>query len=517
MAMRVTAGLCLLHLCLALLRGVAGSEGKEYNRYDFPKDFIFGASTSAYQVEGAALHDGRKPSIYDTFAHRSKYDTRNPDVACDQYHKYKEDVQLMVETGLDAYRFSISWSRLIPDGRGAVNFKGLRYYNNLINELISHGIEPHVTLVHTDLPQVLENEYGGFLNVRIIEDFTSYVDVCFREFGDRVRHWTTFNEANIFVFGGYDAGNTPPSRCSSPFGFINCTKGNSTTEPYIAAHHILLAHAYAVKLYKENYKAKQRGLVGINLLSYHFAPLTDTREDILACQRAYDFLIGWFMHPLTYGDYPEIMKKNVGNRIPVFTKKESKLLKGSFDFIGVNYYYIQKVKDNSMSLTKTPRDLFADMAVKWIFPNSSASPKEFTFPNEPWGFERVLEYYKDVYANPLIFIHENGQAESYNTAIQDQFRVEYLHDHIGRLLDVVRNGSNTQGYFVWSLLDVYELLFSFDATFGLYYVDYNDPNLTRHPKLSQRWYSQFLKGKNATTNIQMNQAEDTTIGARSSI
>uniref|UniRef100_A0A803MPC5 Uncharacterized protein n=1 Tax=Chenopodium quinoa TaxID=63459 RepID=A0A803MPC5_CHEQI len=258
-----------------------------------------------------------------------------------------------------SYRRVISFSQEVDEDPFGAN-------NPLFTSSKTRRIEPHVTLVHTDLPQVLENEYGGFLNVRIIEDFTSYVDVCFREFGDRVRHWTTFNEANIFVFGGYDAGNTPPSRCSSPFGFINCTKGNSTTEPYIAAHHILLAHAYAVKLYKENYKAKQRGLVGINLLSYHFAPLTDTREDILACQRAYDFLIGWFMHPLTYGDYPEIMKKNVGNRIPVFTKKESKLLKGSFDFIGVNYYYIQKVKDNSMSLTKTPRDLFADMAVKWI-------------------------------------------------------------------------------------------------------------------------------------------------------
>uniref|UniRef100_A0A803MPC9 Uncharacterized protein n=1 Tax=Chenopodium quinoa TaxID=63459 RepID=A0A803MPC9_CHEQI len=364
--MRVEVWLCLLHLCLALLRVIARSEGKEYNRYDFPTDFVFGASTSAYQVEGAALEDGRKPSIYDTFAHRLEYDTGNPDVACDQYHKYKEDVQLMVETGLDAYRFSISWSRLIPDGRGAINPKGLRFYNNLINELISHGIEPHVTLLHTDLPQVLEDEYRGFLNPKIIEDFTSYADVCFREFGDRVRHWTTFNEANIFVFGGYDVGNTPPSRCSFPFGFINCTKGNSTTEPYIAAHHILLAHGYAVKLYKDKYKT--------------------------------------------------------------------------------------------------------------------------IFPNEPLSLERVLKYYKDVYENPIIFIHENGQAASYNTSTDDSFRVEYIRDHVESLHNAVRNGSNAKGYFVWSLLDVYELLFGFDYTFGIYYVDYNDPNLTRHPKLSQQCY-----------------------------
>ncbi|XP_021775388.1 beta-glucosidase 31-like [Chenopodium quinoa] len=515
--MRVEVWLCLLHLCLALLRVIARSEGKEYNRYDFPTDFVFGASTSAYQVEGAALEDGRKPSIYDTFAHRLEYDTGNPDVACDQYHKYKEDVQLMVETGLDAYRFSISWSRLIPDGRGAINPKGLRFYNNLINELISHGIEPHVTLLHTDLPQVLEDEYRGFLNPKIIEDFTSYADVCFREFGDRVRHWTTFNEANIFVFGGYDVGNTPPSRCSFPFGFINCTKGNSTTEPYIAAHHILLAHGYAVKLYKDKYKAKQHGLIGFNLLSYHFAPFTDTREDMLAGQRSYDFFMGWFMHPLTYGDYPEIMKKNAGTRIPTFTKNESKLLKGSIDFIGINYYTAIVVKDNSMSLNTTPRDYIADMATQWLFFNTSALSEKTIFPNEPLSLERVLKYYKDVYENPIIFIHENGQAASYNTSTDDSFRVEYIRDHVESLHNAVRNGSNAKGYFVWSLLDVYELLFGFDYTFGIYYVDYNDPNLTRHPKLSQQWYSQFLKGRNTTADIQMNQAKDTTISTRSSI
>ncbi|XP_056686956.1 beta-glucosidase 22 isoform X2 [Spinacia oleracea] len=421
----------------------------------------------------------------------------------------REDVQLMVETGLDAYRFSISWSRLIPNGRGPVNPKGLRYYNNLINELISHGIEPHVTLTHTDTPQVLEDEYGSFLNPKIIEDFISYVDVCFREFGDRVRYWTTFNEANIFVIGGYDVGITPPSRCSSPFGF-NCTRGNSTTEPYIVTHRILLAHAYAARLYKEKYQPKQLGFIGINLLTFHFSPLTDTLEDMAAAKRCYDFLIGWFMHPLTYGDYPEIMKKNGGSKIPVFTKNESELVKGSFDFIGINYYYIMGVRDNSMSLTTVQRDLYADMAAQWIDLDTVAPPEEFIYPIEPWGLERVLEHYKEVYQNPPIFIHENGQVASYTTSINDPFRVEYLHDYIGILLNAVRNGSNTKGYFVWSLLDVYELLFDFDYTFGLYYVDYNDPNLTRRPKLSQKWYSQFLKGKNTNHGYKNESSGDAT-------
>ncbi|KAL2945381.1 Beta-glucosidase 22 [Bienertia sinuspersici] len=346
----------------------------------------------------------------------------------------------MVETGLDAYRFSISWSRLIPDGRGPINPKGLRYYNNLINELIIHGIEPHVTLSHSDIPQILEDEYGGFLDPRIIDDFTAYVDVCFREFGDRVRYWTTFNEANIFVYGGYDIGNTPPSRCSPPFG-VNCTKGNSTTEPYLAAHHTLLAHASAAKLYKEKYKANQHGFVGINLLSFHFSPFANTTEDINSARRAYDFMIGWFMHPLTYGDYPQIMKKTAGSRIPVFTKNQSNILKGSYDFIGVNYYFVIPVKDNSNGLSTEPRDFYGDMAAQWILYNSSSPPTsdEGMFPSDQaWGIERVLEYYKEVYENPLIFIHENGQAANHSTSVNDPFRIDYLRSHIWSLLNAIR-------------------------------------------------------------------------------
>lgn len=257
--------LCFMLFILATSYQLISAATKEINRHDFPPGFIFGSATSAYQVEGAAFEDGRKASIFDTFAHSGFYGEENGDVATDMYHRYKEDVQLMVETGLDAFRFSFSWSRLIPDGRGHVNPKGLQYYNNLINELISNGIQPHGTLMHLDLPQTLEDEYGGFLNRRIIEDFTAYADVCFREFGDRVPYWTTINEANIFIVGGYNNGNGPPGRCSFPFGQNNCTVGNSTTEPYIAAHNMLLAHASAAMLYKEKYQAKQQGHIGFSL------------------------------------------------------------------------------------------------------------------------------------------------------------------------------------------------------------------------------------------------------------
>ncbi|KAI5667350.1 hypothetical protein M9H77_17203 [Catharanthus roseus] len=264
---------------------------EDYTRADFPSDFVFGAGTSAYQVEGAASEDGRLPSIWDTFAHKAYYSEGNGDIACDEYHKYKEDVRLMVQTGLEAYRFSISWSRLIPYGRGPVKPKGLEYYNNLINELLMHGIQPHVVLYHMDTPQGLDDEYGGWLSRKIVKDFTRYADVCFKEFGDRVLHWTTINEANIAALGGYDNGLSPPGRCSLPFGVI-CPEGNSSTEPYIAAHNMLLAHSSAVKLYKKKYKAKQHGFVGMNVYAPWFLPNSKSSEDVIATQRAIDFFIG---------------------------------------------------------------------------------------------------------------------------------------------------------------------------------------------------------------------------------
>ncbi|GAB2269945.1 Beta-glucosidase 11 [Dionaea muscipula] len=359
MAMMVDLSVIVLLLAAAELVGGV----KEYSRADFPADFVFGSGTSAYQVEGAANEDGRTPSIFDAFTRDESWHGGNGDVACDGYHKYEEDVQLMVETGLDAYRFSISWSRLIPNGRGPVNPKGLEYYNNLINELTNHGIEPHVTLIHDDVPQALEDDYGGFLSRRIVADFTAYVDVCFREFGDRVLHWSTINEANIFSWGSYDLGITPPGRCSPPFG-RNCHGGNSTTEPYIVTHNILLAHASAAKLYKTKYLAKQHGHIGLNLFSFYAAPLTNSIEDLTASKRCNDFFLGWYMHPLTFGDYPEIMKTIVGKRLPTFTEDESKLVRGSFDFIGVNHYYTIYIKDSSSTLEWQLRDFLLDMAVE---------------------------------------------------------------------------------------------------------------------------------------------------------
>ncbi|XP_060676273.1 beta-glucosidase 11-like isoform X2 [Ziziphus jujuba] len=398
----------------------------------------------------------------------------------------------MADMGLEAYRFSISWSRLIPNGRGPVNPKGLQFYNNLINELLSYGIQPHVSLFNFDLPQALEDEYGGWVSQKIVRDFTVYADVCFREFGDRVQYWSTVNEPNVYLIGGYDAGDTPPQRCSPPFGKINCTRGNSSIEPYMAAHHILLAHASTVKLYRKNYQEKQHGFIGLCIYTFFYIPFTDSKEDALATQRANDFLIGWFLDPLIFGDYPRIMKENAGSRIPSFTKAESKLVKGAFDFIGVIHYMAIHVSDKSSNLALKHRDYNADSATTLVDIDLLTS---LEVSITPWTLEGVLEYLKQVYGNPPIFIYENGQRMLHNSSVEDTPRVKYMEAYIEGVLNAMRNGSNTRGYFTWSFLDAFELFDAFESSFGLYYVDIEDPDLKRYPKLSAHWYSDFLKGK----------------------
>ncbi|VVB03649.1 unnamed protein product [Arabis nemorensis] len=451
--------LSLITIFLVLVFSGKRSEG--YSRNDFPKDFAFGSATSAYQWEGAAYEDGRKPSIWDTFAH--SLGENNGDTACDGYHKYKEDVQLMVETGLNAFRFSISWSRLIPNGRGPINPKGLQFYKNFIHELVTHGIEPHVTLFHYDLPQSLEDEYGGWISRRIIKDFTAYADVCFREFGNKVKFWNTVNEANIFTIGGYNDGLTAPGRCSN-----NCLSGNSSTEPYIVAHNVLLAHASASRLYKKKYKDMQGGSVGFSIFGIGFSPSTNSKDDEISVQRARDFYFGWMLRPLIFGDYPDSMKQTVGSRLPVFTEEESQLVKGSADFVGLIHYLTSTVTNTKPKFSGFP-DFNTDVG----------------YDVAPWAMEGVLEYIKQSYGNPPL-------------QLKDTPRIEFLDAYIGAILKAVRNGSDTRGYFVWSFMDLYELLTGYDASFGMYYVNFSDPQLKRSPKLSAQWYSAFLKGNNST-------------------
>ncbi|EMS58072.1 Beta-glucosidase 3 [Triticum urartu] len=475
----VTAFFYLLLLSLWVQDATAADLG--FTRSDFPREFVFGSGTSAYQYEGAVAEDGRSPSCWDTFTHAGKMsDQSTGDVAADGYHKYMEDVKLMSETGLEAYRFSISWSRLIPstetimtfirtnrfsflsdlivsgnfgfvDGRGAVNPKGLQYYNNLIDELVNHGNE----------------------------DFTAYADVCFREFGNRVASWTTVNEPNIGIMASYDIAIFPPGRCSDPFGATKCTAGDSSVEPYIAAHNTLMAHASVVRLYRQKYQPMQKGIIGINIYSYWSYPQSNATTDLEATQRCKDFLYGWILEPLVFGDYPQVMKTNVGSRLPPFTKVQSELIKGSLDFLGINHYFSVYVNDHP--LDTGVRDYKADMSV-----NSRGNR---TGP--PAGK----------------FVSGMGSADD---TLDDTGRIGYLSSYMESTLKAMRNGANVRGYFAWAFMDLFELLSGYQSRYGLYRVDFANERLRRQARLSARWYSGFLKHNGtsalAPRTTQMNQA-----------
>eukprot|EP00253_Pinus_taeda_P032356 PITA_32356 len=475
-------------------------------RSSFPHGFKFGAATSAYQVEGAAHEGGKGPSIWDTFSHipGKIADGKNGDIAVDQYHRYKEDVQLLKYMGMDVYRFSISWPRIFPKGsprHGGVNEEGIAYYNNLINELLKNGIQPFVTLFHWDLPQALEDEYGGFRSKRVVADFSFFADQCFRAFGDRVKYWLTINEPLAFSVYGYDLGLLAPGRCSPPFG--NCTSGNSATEPYIVAHNLLLAHSAAVKIYRTKYQAKQKGSIGIALVMSWVVPYSKkSLADQQAAQRAIDFRIGWYLDPLTSGKYPDSMRRLVGARLPRFSREEAKDLRGSFDFLGYNYYFTQLAINNPNPPNPLHTDYFLDARANVTFEINGdvigSNEGISAFRSYPKGIRDLINYTKHRYNNPPIYITETGYADFDNgttplkKALQDSKRVKYHYQHLSNLLEAIREGADVRGYIVWALLDNFEWFNGYNVRFGLNYVDYRH-NLKRYAKASAYWFKHLLR------------------------
>ncbi|KAF8657496.1 hypothetical protein HU200_060058 [Digitaria exilis] len=484
---------------------VCATKPEKISRSQFPKNFLFGTASSAYQYEGAVTEGGRGPSIWDTYTHTHPEkiaNGSNGDIAIDSYHRYQEDVKIMKEIGFNAYRFSISWTRILPYGKpsGGVNMEGIKYYNNLINKLISEGIEPFVTLFHWDSPQVLEEQYGGFLSQHIVEDFGDYANICFREFGDRVKNWITFNEPWSFSTGGYASGTLAPGRCSS-WENSGCSMGDSGREPYIVAHNQLLAHAAAVQVYRDRYQGKQKGKIGITLVSNWMIPYTNSNQDKDAAKRALEFMYGWFMDPLTKGDYPFSMRMHVGNRLPRFTKEQSKSINGSFDFIGLNYYtarYIQNTKYINNGNNKSYNtDALTNQTVERhgiaIGPKAG-SPWLYIYPE---GIEELLLYTKKTYNNPTIYITENGVDEINNEnlplqeALVDNTRIEFYQQHLFHIQRALKGGADVRGYFAWSLFDNFEWTDAYTVRFGINYVNYKD-GLKRYPKHSSKWFQDFL-------------------------
>nr|AEB61486.1 beta-glucosidase [Consolida orientalis] len=477
-------------------------DDSDLNRKSFPDGFVFGTASSAYQYEGAYREDGRGLSIWDTYTHQHPeriVDGKNGDVAVNHYHQYKEDVALMKDMGMDAYRFSISWSRVLPSGKlsGGVNRKGIQFYNNLIDELVSKGLQPYVTLFHWDVPQQLEDEYGGFLSSHIVLDFQDYAELCYKEFGDRVKYWITINEPLSLSRDAYDEGKNAPGRCSQPDG--NCTAGNSATEPYITGHNQLLAHAAAVKVYKKKYQGDQNGKIGITLSAVWMVPFSEAKIDNEAAQRAIEFSYGWFMDPLTHGEYPKIMQSLVGNRLPRFTKSQSDMVKGSYDFLGLNYYTANYAanRNNSIDVQKSySTDCHCQLTKEKdgvsIGPKTALSWLRVY----PIGILNLLKYTKEKYDNPIIYITENGIAEANNStlsleeALTDPMRIDYHRRHLSFALRAIKEGVNIKGYFAWSFLDNFEWVDGYTVRFGLNYVDFK--TMKRYPKHASIWFKKFL-------------------------
>ncbi|KDP41287.1 hypothetical protein JCGZ_15694 [Jatropha curcas] len=474
------------------------------NRGSFPKGFVFGTASSAFQYEGAVKEDGRGPSVWDKFSHSfgKILDFSNADVAVDHYHRFNEDIQLMKDMGMDAYRFSISWSRIYPNGTGTINQAGIDHYNKVINALLAAGIVPYVTLYHWDLPQALDDRYNGWLSPQIIKDFATFAETCFREFGDRVKHWITFNEPHTFTIQGYDVGLQAPGRCSIILHLF-CRAGNSATEPYIVAHNVLLSHGTVADIYRKKYKAKQGGSIGIALDVMWFEPASNSTEDIEATQRAQDFQLGWFIEPLIFGDYPSSMRTRVGDRLPKFSKSEAALVKGSLDFVGINHYTTYFAEHNSTNIINSLlNDSLSDsgantLPFKGLKPIADRASSIWLYI-VPEGMRSLMNYIKRKYGNIPIIITENGMDDPNDPlkpikeALKDEKRIKYHNDYLTNLLASIKeDGCNVKGYFVWSLLDNWEWAAGYTSRFGLYFVDYND-KLKRYPKDSVKWFKNFL-------------------------
>ncbi|CAL9048642.1 unnamed protein product [Musa banksii] len=477
----------------------------EVSRSDFPEDFVFGVATSAYQVEGARREDGKGDSIWDIFSEEKGNikDGSNGEIAVDQYHRYKEDVELMAKLRFGAYRFSISWSRIFPDGLGTkISENGVAYYNNLINFLLEKGIQPYVTLYHWDLPYFLHESIGGWLSEKIVHYFSLYAEACFTKFGDRVKHWITINEPLQTAVNGYGCGIFAPGR-----------RENSSVEPYLAAHHQILAHAAAVSVYRKKFKAAQGGEIGIAVDCEWAEAYSDKLEDKIAADRRLDFQLGWFLDPIYYGDYPLVMRERLGDRLPKFSEAEKELLQNAIDFVGLNHYTTRFIAH-----VENPGDIHfyqvqqMERIEKWqcgeAIGERAASDWLYVVP---WGIRKVLNYIAIHYHDPPIYVTENGMdQEETETAIleevlDDKLRVEYFKSYLAAVAQAIRDGADVRGYFAWSFLDNFEWAQGYTKRFGLVYVDYKN-GLARYPKSSALWFSHFLKSSEEDVGKQVNQA-----------
>lgn len=461
----------------------------------FSKDFLFGAASASYQVEGAWNEDGKGISNWDVFSKipGKTFEGTNGDIAVDHYHRYKEDIKLMAEMGLESYRFSISWPRIIPNGVGEINEKGFEFYNNVIDECLKYGIVPFVTLYHWDLPQVLE-EKGGWTNKETIDAFLNYAEICFKAFGDRVKHWITFNETVVFCSLGYLAGAHPPAIV----GDVN--------KYYQATHNVFLAHAKAINLYKS---LKQYGEIGITHVFSPAFSVDDNEENLKAANHANAMDMYWYYDPILKGEYPEYVVKHIEEKLGVkieWTEEELEIIKSSAnknDFIGLNYYQPQRVMKNYTSeeiernrenSTGAPGHPSLDK----VYRSVKMDDKKYTkwgWEISPEAFLDGLKMIRERYGDIKIYITENGLGDEdpiIEGEIMDIPRIKFIKEHLRAVKNAIKEGINLKGYYAWSVIDLLSWLNGYKKQYGFIYVDHND-NLKRKKKASFYWYKKIIE------------------------
>ncbi|GAB3449417.1 GH1 family beta-glucosidase [Streptomonospora sediminis] len=452
---------------------------------ELPADFLFGAATASYQIEGAVHEGGRGPSIWDTYSHTpGKVDRgETGDIACDHYHRYREDVALLKELGVDAYRFSVAWPRIQPTGSGPANAEGLAFYDRLVDELLSAGIEPVATLYHWDLPQALEDK-GGWRVRATAERFGEYARILADRLGDRVTRWITLNEPFCASFIGHAIGRHAP-------GTFEGTPALAT------AHNLLLAHGLATRELRASAAENGRGAeVGITLNLDRLVPATDTAEDRAAVDRAETLHNRVWLDPLLHGHYPHNEAETWGELADGSYRSEGDLeiIGQPLDFLGINYYRPTKIQDAPFEESDPARRTAADIRVSQL-PFEGVRHTQMDWPVVPESFTDLLVDIQRRYPElPPVLITENGSAEAdldrTGDRVHDTDRIDYVRDHLQAVAGAIKAGVDVRGYFVWSLMDNFEWAFGYDRRFGIIRVDYD--TLERTPKDSYHWYRELI-------------------------
>ncbi len=462
----------------------------------FGKDFLWGSASAAYQIEGAALEEGKESSIWDVYSHESgnTFGDTNGDVAIDFYHKYEEDIKLMAEMGLKAYRFSVSWPRLLPKGRGQVNPKGVAFYHDVIDTLIKYDIEPILTLYHWDLPQTLQDEYAGWESRKVIDDFVEYARLIFEEYGKKVKYFVTLNEQNIFTSLGYLLKVHPPKK--------------SNLNTFYNVNHIAnLANAATIDLYK------QMNLGGMIGPSFAYGPCyakSCSPEDVMATEDALELNNHLWLDVYLRGGYSKLQLKilhKIGVNLDMQNGDEELLKKGIPDFIGVNYYQTatfakvaeasEKLKDSGNTvqgekLKTAVDDLFVQVN------NPFVKHTDWNWAIDPAGLNVALRRIASRYQVPIL-ITENGLGafdELEDSKVHDPYRIEYLKAHIQEIDNAIEAGVDVLGYCTWSFQDLFSWLNGYRKRYGFVYVDRDEKSekeLKRYKKDSFHWYKQVIE------------------------